>query len=190
LIVPDTYATGRSAEAALNRLFSSGLIPERVILYGFIAIPALVRLGEFCSREGIEMFSFAICDLTQLAFNNYDMPLYGFDESSHASTGRRIRLGSIVDMDTLDGMIPHYVAGLDQPGDWSERQVSLFNGYGMESGDVVGHLRKSTDLIKSCSELHSGEVWYDGFHEGIAMKELARLETVLRDFARDNTHVE
>ena len=67
--------------------------------------------------------------------------------------------------------------------------MSLFNGYGMEFGDVVGHLRKSIDLIKSCMELHSGEVWYDGFHEGIAVKELVRLETVLGDFTRDNTYV-
>ena len=92
-------------------------------------------------------------------------------------------------MDTLDGMIPYYVAGLDQPGDWSERQMSLFNGYGMESGNVVGHLRKSIDLINSCRELHSGEVWYDVFHEGISMKELGMLETVLKDFTRDNTYM-
>jgi hypothetical protein len=121
IIIPDTYATGRSAEAALLELFEAGLEPRRIVLYGFIAIPALNRIGAICEERGIEMHSFAICNVTQLADNHYDMPLYGLDESLHGSTGEVSKLGSIVAKDTLAGMLPKYVAGMDQPGDWSER---------------------------------------------------------------------
>ena len=181
LIIPDTYATGRSAEAALYELFEAGLEPRRIILYGFIAIPALNRIGSICEEKGIEMHSFAICDVTQLADNHYDMPLYGLDESLHKSTGEGRRLGSIVAKDTLAGMLPRYVAGMDQPGDWSERQISLFNGQGNEAGDIVGHLEKSLELIESLRELNSEQPWYDEGHEGIALAEKERLtEALLR----------
>jgi len=179
LLVPDTYATGRSAEAALGELFASGLNPERIVLYGFIAIPALLRLGALCSEAGAELFSFAICDIAQLAHNNYDMPLYGLDESLHTSTGELRGLGSIVDLDTLRGLLPWYVAGLDQPGDWSERQRRLFNGFGDEAGDILGHLGKSVGLVESLREMNSGQPWYDDFHDGIALDELERLRETM-----------
>ena len=179
LLVPDTYATGRSAEAALGELFASGFSPDRIVLYGFIAIPALLRLGALCSEGGVELFSFAICDIAQLAHNNYDMPLYGLDESFHTSTGGLRRLGSIVDLDTLRGLLPKYVAGLDQPGDWSERQRRLFNGFGDEAGDIVGHLRKSIGLIESLREMNSEQPWYDGFHDDIAEDELEKLRVTM-----------
>jgi len=180
LIIPDTFATGRSAEAALLDLMGSGLKPERIILYGFMAIPALARMGALCHREGMEMVSFAICDLTQLAHNNYDMPLYGFDESLHTSKGELGRLGSVVSLETLKGMLPLYVAGIDQPGDWSERQRDLFNGMGNESGDIKGHLLKSISLVESLREINSGQGWYDEFHDGIATHELTRLREALK----------
>ena len=59
-------------------LFESGLTPDRVVLYGFTAIPALVKVGAVCSEYGAGVHSFSICDLTQLASNNYDMPRYRF----------------------------------------------------------------------------------------------------------------
>jgi hypothetical protein len=181
LIIPDTYATGRSAEAALLELLEAGLEPKRIILYGFIAIPALNRIGTICEEKGIEMHSFAICDVTQLADNHYDMPLYGLDESLYKATGEVRRLGSIVAKDTLVGMLPGYVAGMDQPGDWSERQVSLFNGRGNEAGDIVGHLEKSLGLIESLGELNSEQPWYDEWYEGVASVEKQRLmEALLR----------
>jgi hypothetical protein len=179
LIIPDTYATGRSAEAALFELFEAGLEPKRIILYGFTAIPALNRLGTICDEKGIEMHSFAICDVTQLADNHYDMPLYGLDESLHKSTGEVRRLGSIVAKDTLVYMLPKYVAGMDQPGDWSERQVSLFNGKGNEAGDIVGHLEKSLGLIESLKELNSEHPWYHEGHDVIASDETERLMEAL-----------
>ncbi len=177
LIIPDTYATGRSAEAALLELFEVGLEPRRIFLYGFIAVPALTRIGGICEERGIEMHSFAICDVTQLADNHYDMPLYGLDESLHASTGEIRKLGSIVAEETLMGMLPKYIAGMDQPGDWSERHLTLFNGKGNEAGDIRGHLEKSLGLVESLRALNSGQPWYDEGHDAIASAEKERLQT-------------
>jgi hypothetical protein len=177
LIIPDTYATGRSAEAALLELFEVGLEPRRIFLYGFIAVPALTRIGGICEDRGIEMHSFAICDVTQLADNHYDMPLYGLDESLHASTGEIRKLGSIVAEETLMGMLPKYIAGMDQPGDWSERHLTLFNGKGNEAGDIRGHLEKSLGLVETLRALNSGQLWYDEGHDAIASAEKERLQT-------------
>ena len=44
LIVPDTYATGRSVEAALQHMFKEGLNLDQVIIYGFIAAPGINRV--------------------------------------------------------------------------------------------------------------------------------------------------
>jgi hypothetical protein len=182
LLIPDTYATGRSVEAALGDLFESGLSPERIVLYGFIAIPALVKLGGICSEEGIDLFSFSICNIAQLAHNNYDMPLYGLDESLFVSTGETRCLGSIVDVQTLREFLPIYVAGLDQPGDWSERQRRLFNGFSSETGDIAGHLRKSIGLVESLRELNSRQPWYDAIHDGIALVELGKLREAVNKY--------
>ena len=179
LLVPDTFATGRSAEAALSELLASGLEPVRVVLYGFIAIPSLIRLGGMCSDRGVELYSFSICDVAQLAHNNYDMPLYGFDEGLYSSVGELRRLGSVVDVETLRRFLPMYVGGLDQPGDWSERQDRLFGGHGDERGDIVGHLRRSVRLIESLRGINSGQPWYDDFHDGIALRELAILRETI-----------
>jgi hypothetical protein len=179
LIIPDTYATGRSAEVALLELFEGGLEPERIFLYGFIAVPALTRIGGICEERGIEMHSFAICDVTQLADNHYDMPLYGLDESLHASTGEVRKLGSFVAEETLAGMLPEYVAGMDQPGDWSERHLSLFNGMGNEAGDIRGHLEKSLGLVESLKALNSRQPWYKDSHDDIAFAEMQRLQEAL-----------
>jgi hypothetical protein len=182
LIIPDTYATGRSAEAALLELFDVGLEPRRIFLYGFIAIPALTRIGTICEEKGIDMHSFAICDVTQLAYNHYDMPLYGLDESFHNSTREIRKLGSIVARETLAGMLPIYVAGMDQPGDWSERQVSLFNGEGNEAGDIQGHLEKSLGIVESLRALNFRQPWYDEGHDIIASKEKHRLQIALEGY--------
>jgi len=183
LIIPDTFATGRSAEAALTHLLGEGFEPERVVLYGFTAIPALERLGLLCTGWGIELVSFSICDVTQLASNHYDMPVFGLDESLWESSGELRRLGSIIDTETLRKFMPRYVAGLDQPGDWSERHLGLFDGAGVVSGDVAGHLRKSIGLVESLVGLNSGQPWYDGLHGGIAEAELGLLRETLRGYS-------
>jgi hypothetical protein len=183
VIIPDTFATGRSAEAALVHLFDEGVVPDRVVLYGFTAIPALERLGLLCAGWGIELVSFSICDVTQLASNHYDMPVYGLDESLWESRGELRRLGSVVDVETLRRLLSRYVAGLDQPGDWSERHLDLFDGVGVVSGDVAGHLMKSIGLVESLAGLNSGQPWYDTWHGGIAEAELGRLREALGSYS-------
>ena len=181
IVVPDTYATGRSAEAALLDLMGNGVSPDRIILYGFIAIPALVRLGALCEEHGVDLHSFAICDLTQLAHNNYDMCIYGPDESLYKETRRRRALGSVIDRATLRRLLPHYIPGLDQPGDWSERQSLLFDGVINRSGDIRGHLVKSIGLIETLMGMNAGEEWYTETHEAAANAELGLLRKRLMD---------
>ena len=117
--------------------------------------------------------------MTQLSDNLYDMPLYGLDDSLHASTGGTRKLGNIVAKETLMGMFPKYVAGMDQPGDWSERHLTLFNGKGNEAGDIRGHLKKSLGLVESLKALNSGQPWYNERHDAIASAERQRLQAVL-----------
>ena len=179
MVIPDTYATGRSAEAAINDLLVHGYKPDTVILYGFVAVPALVRLGGLCEAQGIYLKCFAICDVSQLAHNNYDMPVYGPDESLHASTGEEGRLGSVVAPDTLEEMLPGYVPGMDQPGDWSERQSRLYTGLGKEQGDIKGHLEKSVRLIERLQALGRGRGWFTTAHEEAAERELEALRRTL-----------
>jgi hypothetical protein len=183
LIVPDTFATGRSAEAALLDLFESGVFPVSLILYGFIALPALERVGKICVDRGIKFSSFTLCDLSQLANNNYDMPVYGLDESLMRTANKKMRLGSIISLETLSKFLTCYIPGLDQPGDWSERQISLYNGIENEHGDIAGHLSKSITLINSLREVNSGHEWYSEDLDQIAVNELMNLKATLVEYS-------
>ena len=128
--------------------------------------------------------SFSLCDISQLAHNNYDMPIYGLDESLYTYMGGMRRMGSIIDSETLKDVLPQYVAGMDQPGDWSERQSTLFNGRGNEVGDMMGHLTKSLRLIESLNEINSEQPWYNKFHSRIADRELKMIREALEDLER------
>lgn len=179
LVVPDTYATGRSVEAALRYMFEAGLNLKRVIIYGFIAAPGVERVYRLLSEHGVELNVFAICDITQLYSNNYDMPLYGIDEHLYKEKGEIKPLGSVVSLETLRDMIPSYVPGMDQPGDWSERHIHLYNGYGEESGDIRGHLEKSLELIVSLDELNKLQPWYNDEIHKITIREIDSLRNTL-----------
>ena len=182
LIIPDTIATGRSAEAAIKRVHEIGASPKKIVLYGFISIPGLLKLAHICSDKNIDLYSFAICDLTQLAWNNYDMPLYGIDEGLYEAEGKIRKLGSIIHEDTLHGILPQYVAGLDQPGDWSERQLQLFNGNMNEAGNINGHCLKSIQLIESLDRINRSQPWYNERHGEIAQMELMKLRETISNF--------
>ena len=179
LIVPDTYATGRSVEAALQHMFEMGLSVENVIIYGFIASPGVERVYRLLAKHGVHLYVFAICDISQLYSNNYDMPLYGLDEHLYKQNGLVKPLGSIVARETLRDMIPHYVPGMDQPGDWSERHTDLFNGYNNESGDIRGHLRKSIELMESLDELNRQQPWYTEHINDLTRKEIENCKKLL-----------
>lgn len=182
LIIPDTIATGRSAEAAIKTVHEIGVSPSKIVLYGFISIPGLLRLAHICLDKNIELYSFAICDLTQLAWNNYDMPIYGIDEGLYEAEGKIRKLGSIIHEDTLSGILPQYVAGLDQPGDWSERQLQLFNGNSNEAGNINGHCEKSIQLIESLERINQNQPWYNEIHSKIAQLELMKLRETISGF--------
>ena len=160
LIIPDTYATGRSAEAALISLRESGHSPKTVIIYGFIAIPGIRRLYKLCEQEKCRFIPVALCDITQLAANNYDMTLFGLDEHLYSTKGELNLLGSIVGDETLQEMAENFIPGLDQPGDWSERHIKLYNGHGMEAGNIKGHLTKSIKFIEELDKINRTQVWY------------------------------
>ena len=183
LIVPDTYATGRSVEAALHHMFELGLSVEKVIIYGFIAAPGVERVYRLLVEHGIPLYVFAICDISQLYANNYDMPLYGLDEYLYRKGGVIKPLGSIVSKDTLQDMVMDYVPGMDQPGDWSERHTDLFNGYENESGDIKGHLNKSIDLMESLDEINKKQPWYTETIGSVTRKEIESCRRVLETYS-------
>ncbi len=184
LIIPDTYATGRSVEAALRYMLERGLGVERVIIYGFIAIPGVERLYRLLHEYNIDLYAFAICDITQLYSNKYDMPLYGIDEHLFQQDGTILRLGSIVSLDTLKDMIFSYIPGMDQPGDWSERHTDLFNGSTRESGDMRGHLMKSIEFIESLDVLNSTQPWYSDQINELTQKEITALEKTVKELLK------
>ena len=179
LIIPDTYATGRSVEAALQHMLGNGGKPRTIIIYGFIAIPSMRRLSALCKSIGADLVTFAICDITQLAANNYDMTLFGFDEHYHSETGELNILGSIVGEETLQEMSKNFIPGLDQPGDWSERQTKLYDGHHEEPGDIKGHLSKSIAFIEALDRVNVEQDWYNDTIKRLTETELESLHSTL-----------
>ncbi len=179
LIIPDTYATGRSVEAALQHIAGKGGKPGTIIIYGFIAIPSMRRLSALCNEMGARLITFAICDITQLAANNYDMTLFGIDEHHHSATGELRMLGSIVGDETLREMTESFIPGLDQPGDWSERHTKLNNGYHEVPGDIRGHLSKSIAFIESLDRVNREQGWYNDAIKRLTETELGNLRSTV-----------
>ena len=182
LIIPDTYATGRSVEAALVTFRESGHSPKTVIIYGFIAIPAIKRLHKLCQQEKCRLITVALCDITQLAANHYDMALFGPDEHLHTTKGELNNLGSIVGEETLEEMAENFIPGLDQPGDWSERQVKLFNGHDLEDGDIRGHLSKSIKFIEELDKINRTQEWYNEQLKELVESERKSLHEILSKY--------
>lgn len=171
LIVADTVATGTSLEAALKtaheELSGGDVSLGRVVLYGFISAEGLERVRKLASKIAEEAYAFAMQDITPLARNKYDMPLYGPDESLWREESRLEMLGATADRQTLERMVPDYAPGMDQPGDWSERQPTLYNGYRYERGDIAGHLEKSLSLLETLRDLSRETSWYGSWIEEV-----------------------
>ncbi len=182
LIKPDTEATGASGvlsvTEALNESKKRGSNITDVVLYGFIAIPALKLLKKTTDEHGIKLHAFAIGNISELASNNYDMTLYGIDESYFSKHGEIKKLGSIVDKSTLENYLQEFIPGCDQPGDWSDRQSRIFTGLGYETGDIKGHLTRSINLIENLRKISKYEAWQDA----IARKEITKLRKVLSTY--------
>lgn len=179
LIIPDTYATGRSAEAVLKHIIEKGFKAETVVIYGFIAVSAIKRLYRLLDGNNIKLTAFSICNITQICSNNYDMPLYGLDEHLYREECEIRPMGSIVSMDTLRDMIPLYVPGMDQPGDWSERHSYLYNGHTYENGNIQKHLEKSIIFMESLDRLNSQQPWYTENIYELTRKEIRKCKEKL-----------
>jgi hypothetical protein len=184
VLKPDTEATGKTGQVSIERLVERcadvGSSIRKLILYGFISAPGLKIISKTANKHGIELMAFAIGNITDLAFNGYDMTLYGVDESYWKATGKIRKLGSIVDIETLERYLPEFIPGSDQPGDWSNRQTSIYvTGEKRESGDIKAHLKNSIKLIKSLMNISGYMPW----QKKIAEKELQLLYTELKGLA-------
>ncbi len=176
LIKPDTEATGRTGLISLKKAFKE--LEERscsvgtLVLYGFITGAAVRGIAEFASTSGVErVVAVALVDLAALASNDYDMVLYGPDLHAWRTRREVVRLGAVVGPETFADMIQIYVPGLDQPGDFSERQSTLFDGVSWTRGDILGHLRSAADSIETLLTVPGLEDW----QREIAEEELDRV---------------
>jgi len=181
LFKPDTEATGRtglvSLTRALEELERRETRVEKLVLYGFITRVAAVKIAERALSEGVERVTIiALVDLADLASNDYDMVLYGPDLHTWRTQRQFKLLGGTTSPETLAEILPHYVPGLDQPGDFSERQSRLFNGVGWEEGDIAGHLKSAIESIETLLTIPALEDW----QREVALDELERLRETLR----------
>ncbi len=176
LIKPDTEATGRtglvSLERALKELEERSCTVRTLVLYGFITDVAVRKIAKFAAERGVgRVVAVALVDLAALASNDYDMVLYGPDLHAWRTRRELVRLGAAVGLETFADMVKIYVPGLDQPGDFSERQSSLFNGVSWTGGDVLGHLRSAENAIETLLTVPGLEDW----QREIAEEELDRV---------------
>jgi len=183
LIVADTVATGETLERALEHAIPSiegaGSRVEEVHVYGFLAEAGVRRVANLLERLGVERaFFYAIQDLAALASNNYDMLLYGPDLPSFRS-GRLVSIGGVAAEETLERMLPHYFPGMDQPGDWSERQCLLFNGSGYEEGLIRVHLERSLQALEELHEAVRAYPWYGEWLEDVYSRRRSGLLSAL-----------
>ncbi|MGC8599812.1 MAG: hypothetical protein ACP5LX_01965 [Nitrososphaeria archaeon] len=174
VLKPDTEATGNTSLFVLDNLFkkcsSSSCKIKKVIFYGFISDRAVKVLEKYLRERGVEGVYYAIEDITPLAENGYDMPLYGLDESRYEKDGVKSKLAALVPEEVLDKMIDCYYPGMDQPGDWSERQVRLFDGKEWKNVDPKVHAQRSLNVLEKLREISKDQEWYDTVHETIYNK--------------------
>jgi len=194
LIIQDTVASGRSCVEVLNRFLEyckeyKTTISE-LYLYGFMASHGLKLIVDMAKRNNIKVRAFAIGNITDLAYNMYDMPVYGLDESYYKAFGEKIRkLGCIIHESTLERYLPEYPPGSDQPGDFSARQTQLLTcdaagRFAYVPGNIRQHLKNSKRFLKSLRKISENEPWYsESWHGKIFENELNDLQRVL------NSHI-
>lgn len=194
LIIQDTVASGRSCVEALNRFLEycekcKTTISE-LYLYGFLSSHGLKSIGDTAKRNDIKVRAFAIGNVTDLAYNMYDMPVYGLDESYYKAFGGKMRkLGCVIHESTLERYLPEYPPGSDQPGDFSARQTWLLtcdatSRFAYVPGNIRQHLKNSRKLLKNLQKMSRDEPWYsESWHGRIFENELNELQTIL------NSHI-
>jgi len=184
IVVADTVATGNSVIEALGRTIKvlnfKNVKLKEAYFYGFMSLEGIKNISSFLSEQNLSRVIFlTIQDITPLSSNKYDMPLYGIDEFAYSEKKEKRILGSIVDRATLKRMLPLYYPGMDQPGDWSERQCKLFNGFFYERGDIEGHLKRSLEMLEKLREIQKGEEWYREWHEQIYNERKEGIKNIL-----------
>lgn len=183
VIVADTVATGNTLLRCLQRLYLAleelGARLRTLALYGFISLKGLESVVE--AAKDARVVAVVIEDFTALASNMYDMPLYGVDEAKYAATGELKSIGSATTFEALRCVVPHYAPGMDQPGDWSERQPILRTGHGLEEGDILQHLRRSLKALRRLRRIMRLTPWYRPWMEHIyEMREKGLVEALAR----------
>lgn len=157
IIKPDTEATGKTSEVALRRTFDIAKEKkseiDHIIIYGFVSKPGLQHIETFLRPYGTRISVFAIENLTVLCSNRYDMPMYGVDESFFSEHHGIMKLGGIVSRKTFERLLPEFIMGADEPGDWSARQTRVFDGVGFEEGGIAKHVSNSIALIERLREV-------------------------------------
>jgi len=182
----DTVATGNSGKKAINALVSyanaNGLKIKRVVLGGLMSVEGLQALTETAERHGIEVYAFPLVALTGLyPSNRYDMPLYGYDEQEWRKKKQIIKIGSIIDKQTLLDCLPYYLHSLDTAGDFSDRQIRLYNGKKYETVDLRQHLRRTRTFIRNILKMPGLTGWQIKIGKNKLRKindELKKLSTV------------
>ena len=183
LLKPDTEASGKTGQKSIERIVREcekveSTIKE-IILYGFISIPALEMISKTVKRYGINLVAFSIGNITELAHNSYDMTVYGIDESLWSASGKSRKLGSIINPITLERFLPEFIPGLDQPGDWSNRQTAVYvTKEKKEHIRIDQHLQSSINLIEKLKKISNYTKW----QEKIAENELQHLYSTLKQF--------
>ncbi|MEM3404295.1 MAG: hypothetical protein QXJ17_07160 [Nitrososphaeria archaeon] len=169
LLVPDTFATGTSADVAIKRtvqaLDAVESKVEKVFLYGFISQDAIQYLLKSFNNYDMRFIVLALENIMELAWNNYDMAIYGLDLSYYERFKKIRKISSIIPEEVLEDCLPYYAPGSDQPGDFSSRQSILFNGERWEISPVFSHLLNSLILIRNLKKISCDQPWYH--HEEI-----------------------
>ena len=183
IIKPDTEASGRTSILAIEELVKEAKIKhskiKEIIFTGYISVPSLSVLRELADKYNFKTKILAWGNLTALYDNNYDMPIYGLDESVWREKGELRKLGSIIPLEILKDYLKYYVPGADQPGDWSARQSFIDTGLGMEPGGIPKHLENSLKFINNLYELSKCQSWYRPWHEKIFQNELETLKQMI-----------
>ncbi|MGB9786768.1 MAG: hypothetical protein ACP5II_02425 [Infirmifilum sp.] len=166
LVVADTVATGRTLLEALRVLLDlaqfKGVEFKQAIVYGFISENGATKVSEFLEKRGITPFLISIENFSALASNMFDMPLYGPDVTRDKIQVDKLIAGSTIPL-ALKSMLEHYFPGLDQPGDWSERQCLLFNGTSYERGRIEKHLENSMSALENLYSAIKTVDWFENW---------------------------
>ncbi len=179
VIKPDTEASGNTSKIAIERLIIEAKKKrtkiKEIICLGFISVPAIGVLEELAEKYNFKLKILAWGNITALYQNNYDMPVYGLDESIWREHKKIRKLGSIIPLAVLKDYLPYYIPGADQPGDWSARQSKVSTGKGWEEGGIEKHLQNSFQFINNIYQLSQKQPWFYPWHKKIIDKELKQL---------------